>query len=93
MAGLDGALLGYTPWTIRVRCTPDAGTAIAEALTRRPDTYWVHLLSGGTEISCFAQSPDTVLLEKLPRTGRVLAMTAHSLLHGFALPDGWQGLA
>ncbi|MFI6734038.1 Lrp/AsnC family transcriptional regulator [Nonomuraea sp. NPDC050451] len=93
VGGLDGALLGYTPWTIRVRCTPDAGTAIAEALARRPDTYWVHLLSGGTEISCFAQSPDTVLLEKLPRTSRVLAMTAHSLLHGFALPDGWQGLA
>ncbi|MER6001332.1 Lrp/AsnC family transcriptional regulator [Nonomuraea angiospora] len=93
VGGLDGALLGYTPWTIRVRCTPDAGTAIAEALARRPDTYWVHLLSGGTEISCFAQSPDTVLLEKLPRTSRVLSMTAHSLLRGFALPDGWQGLA
>ncbi|MFI7126913.1 Lrp/AsnC family transcriptional regulator [Nonomuraea sp. NPDC050153] len=93
VGGLDGAFLGHTPWTIRVRCTPDAGTAIAEALARRSDTYWVHLLSGGTEISCFTQSPDAVLLEKLPRTGRVLAMTAHSLLHGFTLPDGWQGLA
>ncbi|MEV4107536.1 Lrp/AsnC family transcriptional regulator [Nonomuraea sp. NPDC049695] len=93
VGGLDGLLLGYTPWTIRVRCTPDAGTAIAEALARRPDTYWVHLLSGGTEISCFTQSPDAVLLEKLPRTSRVLGMTAHSLLRGFAVPGGWRGLA
>ncbi|MFC5826961.1 Lrp/AsnC family transcriptional regulator [Nonomuraea insulae] len=93
VGGLDGSLLGYEPWTIRVRCTPDAGTTIAEALARRPDTYWVHVLSGGTEISCFTQSPDAVLLERLPRTSRVLGMTAHSLLRGFALPDGWQGLA
>ncbi|MEV0619429.1 AsnC family transcriptional regulator [Nonomuraea sp. NPDC050404] len=93
VGGLDGALLGYEPWTIRLRCTPDAGTAIAEALARRDDTYWVHLLSGGTEISCFSQSPDAVLLEKLPRTSRVLDIAAHSLLGGFALPDGWQGLS
>ncbi|MGR6923592.1 Lrp/AsnC family transcriptional regulator [[Actinomadura] parvosata] len=93
VGGVDGALLGYEPWTVRVRCTPDAGPAIAEALARRPDAYWVHLLSGGTEISCFTQSPDPVLLERLPKTARVLGMTAHLLLRGFALPDGWQGLA
>ncbi|NJP89318.1 AsnC family transcriptional regulator [Nonomuraea sp. FMUSA5-5] len=93
VGGVDGALLGYEPWTVRVRCTPDAGPAIAEALARRPDAYWVHLLSGGTEISCFTQSPDPVLLERLPRTARVLGMTAHLLLRGFALPDGWPGLA
>jgi DNA-binding Lrp family transcriptional regulator len=93
VGGVDGLRLGHTPWTLRVRCTPDAGPAIAEALARRPDTYWVHLLSGGTEISCFTQSSDAVLLEKLPRTRRVLDMTAHSLLHGFATPESWQGLA
>ncbi|MEC3982517.1 Lrp/AsnC family transcriptional regulator [Amycolatopsis sp. H20-H5] len=91
--GVDGARLGYQSWTVRLRCTPDAGVALATALARRPDTYWVHLLSGGTEISCFTQarSTDELLLDKLPRTGRLLSMTAQSILRGFALPSGWPG--
>src|SRR4051794_9338407 len=52
----NGFLLGYTSWTIRVRCSPDAAGAIAAALARRPDTFWVHVLSGGTEISCNVQA-------------------------------------
>ncbi|HEY3469016.1 MAG TPA: Lrp/AsnC family transcriptional regulator, partial [Amycolatopsis sp.] len=58
---------------------------------------WVHLLSGGTEISCTVHAPDTagrddLLLHKLPRASRVTAVSAHELLHTFALPDGWGGL-
>ncbi|WP_279579376.1 Lrp/AsnC family transcriptional regulator [Fodinicola feengrottensis] len=99
VGGVDGARLGYSSWTIRLRCTPDAATAIAAALARRPDTYWVHILSGGTEISCFIQAhtteerDDALLLEKLPRTTRVLAMTAHAMLRGYAAPSGWSGIA
>src|SRR5207249_8810987 len=37
----NGYLLGYTSWTIRIRCTPDAAAPIAAALARRPDTFWV----------------------------------------------------
>ncbi|GLY83656.1 AsnC family transcriptional regulator [Actinoallomurus iriomotensis] len=97
VGGVDGARLGYTSWTIRLRTTPDASGALGAALARRPDTFYVHLLSGGTEISCFTQARledgEASLLDKLPRTGKVLAMSAHSLLRGFALPSGWAGLA
>ncbi|WP_179836927.1 Lrp/AsnC family transcriptional regulator [Actinomadura citrea] len=97
VGGVDGARLGYTSWTIRLRTTPDASNALGAALARRPDTFYVHLLSGGTEISCFTQARledgEASLLEKLPRTSKVLAMSAHSLLRGFALPSGWAGLA
>ncbi|MGW0516432.1 Lrp/AsnC family transcriptional regulator [Crossiella sp. NPDC003009] len=80
-----GPLAGYTSWTLRIRCTPDAATPIATALARRPDTFWVHLLSGGTEISCHVQARsdadrDTLLMDKLPRTARVLDLSAHALL-------------
>jgi DNA-binding Lrp family transcriptional regulator len=94
-----GAAVGPSVWTLRLRCAPDAGGAIADALARRLDTYWIHLLSGGTELSCMTQAPDTgpggepVLLEKLPRTGRILGMSAHLLLHGFTDPGNWAGLA
>ncbi|MGW5642337.1 Lrp/AsnC family transcriptional regulator [Saccharopolyspora sp. NPDC003752] len=92
----NGFLLGYTSWTIRVRCTPDAASAIAAALARRPDTFWIHILSGGTEISCNVQARsdsdrDTLLLDKLPRTSRVLDVSAHALLGGGSRPGEWTG--
>lgn len=97
VGGVDGARLGYTSWTIRLRTTPDASGALGAALARRTDTFFVHLLAGGTEISCFTQARleagEASLLDKLPRTSKVLGMSAHSLLHGFAIPGGWAGLA
>jgi DNA-binding Lrp family transcriptional regulator len=85
--------LGHHAWTLRLRCTPDAGPALAQALARRHDTFWVHLLSGGTEISCLQQvrSPDELLLDRLPR--RLVDVSAHSILQGFASPATWRGLA
>ncbi|MCP2164363.1 DNA-binding transcriptional regulator, Lrp family [Goodfellowiella coeruleoviolacea] len=98
VGAVNAARLGHASWTVRLRCTPDAAEPIAAALARRPDTFWVHVLSGGTEISCnvlarTAADRDALLLAKLPRTSRILGMTAHSILHGFALPDDWSGLA
>ncbi|MGI8331327.1 Lrp/AsnC family transcriptional regulator [Actinomadura scrupuli] len=97
VGGVDGARLGYTSWTIRLWTTPDASGALGAALARRSDTFYVHLLFGGTEISCFTQAcledGEASLLDKLPRTSKVLAMSAHSLLRGFAIPSGWAGLA
>jgi DNA-binding Lrp family transcriptional regulator len=97
VGGVDGARLGYTSWTIRLRTTPDASAALGAALARRADTFYVHLLAGGTEISCFTQArleaDEASLLDKLPRTSKVLGISAHSLLHGFAIPGGWAGLA
>lgn len=85
----DPLRIGRTPWFVRVRCAPDAAASIGEALARRTDTRWVSLLSGGTEICCltYASGPDTdancLLLQKLPRTPRVVQVTAHALLHVF----------
>ncbi|GAA3082029.1 Lrp/AsnC family transcriptional regulator [Streptomyces olivoverticillatus] len=89
--------LGYVAWTIRLQCPPDASGAISDALARRSDTFWVHLLSGGTEIACSTQARadgtgDTLLLQKLSRTSRVVSVRAHSLLQGFASPGEWSGL-
>ncbi|MEV4125759.1 Lrp/AsnC family transcriptional regulator [Nocardia sp. NPDC049707] len=94
VGAVDGTRLGYTTWVLRMRCTPDAARTIGEALARRTDTYWVHILSGGTEISCAtrAATPE-VLVEKLPRANRILAVSGHWLLHGFVNPQGWGGLA
>jgi DNA-binding Lrp family transcriptional regulator len=95
---INGARLGYTSWTIRLQCTPDAAGAVAKALADRPDTSWVYLLSGGTEITCNTQARsasdrDVLLLSKLPRTRRVTAVSAHSLLRAFVLPSDWVGLS
>ncbi|MFX0578722.1 Lrp/AsnC family transcriptional regulator [Nocardia nepalensis] len=94
---VNGHRLGYVQWTIRLRCTPDAAGSVAKALAARTDTSFVYLLSAGTEVSCTVQTrsteeQETLLLHKLPRTSRLVAMSAHLLLRGFVLPDGWQGL-
>ncbi|MGK5628960.1 Lrp/AsnC family transcriptional regulator [Streptomyces sp. URMC 123] len=84
---VDPLRVGETPWFVRLRCTPDAAASVGEALARRPDTSWVSLNSGGTEITCVAQpygrGGDELLLRKLPRTPRVVDMSAHCLLHVF----------
>jgi len=80
---------GYGGWFLRLRCVPGAGMAIAEALAKRPDTAWVQLLSGDTEVLCALRgtgvAADTThsLLARLPRSGRIVAVTAHSRLHMF----------
>ena len=63
--------LGYETWLIRVRTAPDFAVQIAGALARRPDTGWVSITSGGTEIGCAVRVPaavdrETLLLQKLP---------------------------
>ena len=74
-------------WFLRMRCVPGAGPAIADALARRTDTAWIQLLSGNTEVLCTlrgdAREERDSLLAKLPRSSRIVAVTAHSLLHMF----------
>jgi DNA-binding Lrp family transcriptional regulator len=74
-------------WFLRMRCVPGAGPAIADALARRTDTAWIQLLSGNTEVLCTlrgdAREERDSLLAKLPRSNRIVAVTAHSLLHMF----------
>ena len=93
VGAVNGVLFGRTAWTLRLRCTPDVALPLAKALAKRQDISWVHVMSGGAEISCHAQLPpgeETVLLEKLPR--RVLGISAHSVLHAYSLPSDWSGL-
>ena len=87
-AKADGA-----SWLLRMRCVPGSGEAIAAALARRADTAWVQLLSGDTEVLCSlrgdpGEGTDS-LLARLPRSGRIVAVTAYSRMHMFiGGPDG-----
>jgi DNA-binding Lrp family transcriptional regulator len=98
VGAVDASRLGGAQWIIRVHCQPGSAMDLARALARREDTRWVHLLSGGTEISASLQywSPgerDDLILQRLQRTGPVVSMTAHSVLHIFGGgPDGFHGL-
>ncbi|MER6736053.1 AsnC family transcriptional regulator [Streptomyces puniciscabiei] len=91
----DSYLLGMDQWMLRIRCAPDSAAAIAEALARRPDTYWIGLASGGTEVLCLTRprtpgEHEELLLGKLPRTPSVVEIRAHQLLHRFyGGAEGW----
>ena len=90
----DGSRLGWTDWFLRLQTTPGGANSIAEALARRPDTRWVHLASGGTEVICTlqARSPeqrDALFLRGLPGSRRVVQISAHSILHDFT-PGPWR---
>jgi DNA-binding Lrp family transcriptional regulator len=84
----DESRLGRTVWVVRLHCTPDAAEKLAGALARRPDTSYVALISGGTEVIC-AMRPrsdrerDELLLDRFQRTPRVIAVSAHCRLHSF----------
>ena len=94
----DSARLGHEWWAVRIQCTPGGAAPVAEALARRADTAWVSLLSGGTEVSCAMkprspQERESLLLQKLARTSRVIGWSAHSTLHLFVGGRiGWPGL-
>jgi DNA-binding Lrp family transcriptional regulator len=87
VVGLRYPKTGDASWMLRMRCVPGSGEAIATALARRGDTAWVQLLSGDTEVLCSLRG-DTreetdSLLARLPRSGRIVAVTAYSRLHMF----------
>jgi DNA-binding Lrp family transcriptional regulator len=93
---LNGARLGWTDWFVRLQITPGSAESIAEALARRPDTRWVNLASGGTEIICTVQTStpeqhEALFLRGLPGSRRVVQISAHSILHNFT-PWAWQGI-
>jgi DNA-binding Lrp family transcriptional regulator len=92
----DGSRLGWVDWFVRLQTTPGSADAIASALARRPDTQWVNLASGGTEIICVVQARtpeqrDALFLRGLPGSRRVVQISAHSILHNYT-PMAWQGI-
>lgn len=76
---------GQVQWLLRVRAVPSAAGEVADALARRPDTSWVNLCAGGTEIECTVYGADVgpLLLEVLPRTRQVIDVEAAEVLHVF----------
>lgn len=94
---LDARRLGHVDWALRLQVTPGAAAVIARALAKRPDTSWVQLASGGTEVLCGTQASNEhdheALLGQLTDTRQVLAMSAHCVLHTFrGGPAAWPGL-
>lgn len=91
----DAERLGRDQWILRLRCAPHNAGTIADALAKRPDTAWIGLASGGTEVVCITRprhpgDHDELLLGKLPRTPSMLEIRAHQLLHRFyGGPAGW----
>ncbi|MFI6333912.1 Lrp/AsnC family transcriptional regulator [Streptomyces sp. NPDC050535] len=91
----DAERLGQDQWILRLRCAPDNAGTIADALAKRPDTAWIGLASGGTEVVCITRprhpgDHDELLLGKLPRTPSIMEIRAHQLLHRFyGGPAGW----
>ncbi|MCZ0984736.1 Lrp/AsnC family transcriptional regulator [Streptomyces diastatochromogenes] len=91
----DESLLGQQSWIVRLRCTPDVAEQLAGALARRPDTKYIELISGGTEVLCAMmprsqQDRDELLFDRLQRTPRIISVDAYCLLHTFyGGPLGW----
>jgi DNA-binding Lrp family transcriptional regulator len=90
---VNGPRAGWADWLVRLHTTPGSADAIADALARRPDTRWVRLFSGGTEVVCVlqARTPEqrnALFLRGLPGSRRVVQISAHSTLHTFS-PVAW----
>ncbi|MGW2519330.1 hypothetical protein ACWC09_20405 [Streptomyces sp. NPDC001617] len=87
---------GRTQWLVRLTATARSAQDIAAALVRRPDTSWVKLASGGTEIVAIIHAPteathNSLLLQDIPRTDGVTAVSAHCLLHTYlGGPTNWR---
>jgi DNA-binding Lrp family transcriptional regulator len=92
----DPAQAGLTQWIVRLTAQPATARTLARSLARRPDTSWVKLTSGGTEIVSIVHTPvaepSSMLLHDIPRTASVTAVSAHFLLHSYVGgPTAWRG--
>jgi DNA-binding Lrp family transcriptional regulator len=86
--------MGSLGWLLHLRCVPGVGESLAEGLAQRSDTAWVQLLSGDTEVLCTvrgAAAERDAVVAKLPRGGRIVAVSAHQLLHVYVAASGGLG--
>ncbi len=86
---VHGPRAGWVDWMVRLQVAPGSAQRIADSLAQRPDTRWVRLYSGGTEIVCTlqARSPEqrnALFLRGLPGSRHVTGITAQSILHVFS---------
>jgi DNA-binding Lrp family transcriptional regulator len=85
-------------WLVRLTAAPATAGDVARSLARRPDTSWVRLTSGGTEIVAVVTAPmaggswPSLLLHDIPRTASISTVSAHALLHVYlGGPTAWPG--
>ncbi|TQM35977.1 Lrp/AsnC family transcriptional regulator [Pseudonocardia cypriaca] len=85
-------------WMVRLTAAPATAGDIARSLARRPDTSWVRLTSGGTEIVAVVTAPmaggswPALVLHDIPRTASISTVSAHALLHTYlGGPTTWPG--
>ncbi|WP_406119841.1 Lrp/AsnC family transcriptional regulator [Streptomyces sp. NBC_00989] len=89
----DPQLTGHEQWLLRLTAAPETALDLAHALVRRPDTSWVYLTGGGTEIVAVLETPlgtahgHSLLLRELPPSVGLTAVSAHHLLHTYL---GWR---
>ena len=86
---IHGPRAGWVDWMVRLQVAPGSAQRIADSLAQRPDTRWVRLYSGGTEIVCTlqARTPEqrnALFLTGLPGSRHVTGITAQSILHVFS---------
>jgi DNA-binding Lrp family transcriptional regulator len=86
---LNSQRLGQSDWAIRIRCAPGSAPTVAVKLAQHPDTSWVQLTSGGTEIfstihSRYGGQRTPLLLSQLSVGRQVVDYEAYCLLHLFA---------
>ncbi|MFI7132667.1 Lrp/AsnC family transcriptional regulator [Nonomuraea sp. NPDC050153] len=96
----DPRRVGSSQWVVRLTTSPATTRTLAHALARRPDTSWIKLLSGGTEIFAMihvphgVDDPPSMLLHDLPRKAGITAVSAQYLLHPYrGGPTAWRGIA
>lgn len=88
----------HTRWLVRLGATTATARTLAHSLARRPDTSWIKLLSGGTEILLIVRTPlgadaaHSLLLQDIPRTAAITTVSAHYVLHTYlGGPTPWHG--
>ncbi|WP_410791550.1 Lrp/AsnC family transcriptional regulator [Kribbella sp. C-35] len=94
----DPQVAGRSQWLLRLTAAPHAAQDLAGALSRRSDTSWIKLASGGTEIVAIVHTTQTdgnpLLLHDIPRTAGITSVSAHYLLHLYVGgPTAWRGRA
>ncbi|MGW1748323.1 Lrp/AsnC family transcriptional regulator [Streptomyces sp. NPDC002092] len=79
----DDRRQGGVSWIVRLGCVPDAAESLADTLARRPDTVYVAVASGGTEVVCGVRDTDGLVLDRLHLSAGVTSVSAHCVLHSF----------
>ncbi len=102
VAQLDTQRIGQSDWAVRIRCAPGSAPTVAATLAEHPDTSWVQLTSGGTEIFSLVRSRNgeqrtPMLLGQISVGRHVVGLEAYCLLHlfgtGFPVPSGSSNLS